>query len=199
MKLPISTQTIRFLILAVLAYVAYNALMTPRGPHQIMVGGASQGMTAPYLPNSQVQDVVPGLSADEAHMQSVRQDQLYKTNGEVMPYPQISNNFAEGNFKPSYDFAQFDANPKDQVTPDQLLPREGGFAASNPQVPGHLMQQNFLESGYHGGINTSGGSKRYANRQLRSDPLIPRRDVGPWNQSTIQADTNRRAFDIGSA
>ena len=59
------------------------------------------------------------------------------------------------------------------------------------------MNRNLFESGHHAGLNTQSSTLKNANRQLRSDPLIPRRDVGPWSQSTIEADTNRRQFEIG--
>ena len=38
---------------------------------------------------------------------------------------------------------------------------------------------------------------RYGNMQLRSDPVISRQDVGPWNQSTIVQDISRVPLEIG--
>jgi hypothetical protein len=125
-----------------------------------------------------------------------------KHNTNVLPNPQISNNYApQGNFSPStsHNFAQLDCFPKDQLVASDLLPTEGGFAESNPAAPGHLMNRNLFESGHHSGLNTQSNTLKNANRQLRSDPLIPRRDVGPWSQSTYDGDTNRRPFEIGSA
>ena len=52
--------------------------------------------------------------------------------------------------------------------------------------------------GHHIGINTVGQSLRNANRQLRSEPPNPQVKVSPWNQTTIEADTNRRPMEIGS-
>ena len=91
--------------------------------------------------------------------------------------------------------------PKDTVTSSELLPREDPYskwARVNPDNPGHLADKNFLESGHHFGLNTVGNTLRNANRQVRSDPPIAQIAVGPWNQSTIDPDTNRRAFEIGS-
>ena len=38
---------------------------------------------------------------------------------------------------------------------------------------------------------------RNSNQQLRSDPVIPKKDVGPWNQSTIEQDISRVPLEIG--
>ena len=78
-----------------------------------------------------------------------------------------------------------------------LLPKEGAFADSNPSPQGTLSNRNLFEAGHHAGLNTQLSSLRNANRQLRSDPLIPRVAVGPWSQSSYEADTNRREFEIG--
>ncbi len=112
--------------------------------------------------------------------------------GEVLPHPQISTGLDAG---PGGCF------PKDQLTTKDLMPREDahkGWSESNPPVPGQLSDKNFLESGHHYGLNTVGQSLKNPNMQLRSDPLIPQKAVGPWNQSTITADTNRRPFEINA-
>ena len=91
--------------------------------------------------------------------------------------------------------------PKDVLTSADLLPRDtdSTWAQSVPATNGALNDQNFLNAGYHIGVNTVGQSLRNANRQLRSDPPCPRRQVSPWMQSTIEADTNRRPLEMGSA
>lgn len=149
---------------------------------------ASVALDAPSAPapqvkeaHSQVQDIPFNTQILEPAMPS---------NGEPAP---------QGNFQPSAA-GSLGAFRADMVSPADLLPVDGCFSESNPAVPStHLTDQNFLTSGHHAGINTQGSSLRNPNLQLRSDPLIPRRDVGPWSQSTIEADTNRRQFDIGCA
>lgn len=88
---------------------------------------------------------------------------------------------------------------KDDLTSADLLPNENGFSSWGDAAPetNALEGRNFLESGHHFGINTVGQSLRNANVQLRSDPSIPQVDVGPWLQSTIDQDTNKRQFEIG--
>ena len=87
----------------------------------------------------------------------------------------------------------------EELTSADLLPNENGFASWGDAAPENnaLEGRNFLESGHNFGINTVGQSLRNANLQLRSDPSIPQVDVGPWMQSTIDQDTNKRQFEIG--
>ena len=148
-------------------------------------------------------DQVQNVDADAEYSAAVKNDDLYKNNENVLPNPQMSNNSApQGNFAPSqgHDFSKLDCFPKDQLVAKDLLPREDSnnvWNDSNPAVQGHLSNKNFIESGHHYGLNTVGQSLKNANLQLRSDPLIPMKQVGPWMQSTIEADTNRRQMEIG--
>lgn len=64
--------------------------------------------------------------------------------------------------------------------------------AKNIQAP------DLLEAGYHIGLDTIGQSLRNANQQLRSDPVISKVDVGPWHNSTIEADVTRVPLELGS-
>ena len=89
--------------------------------------------------------------------------------------------------------------PKDQLTADQLLPQDNSslWAQVNPSGEGSLKDKNFLQSGYHIGINTVGQTLRNANMQLRSEPPCPQVQVSPWIQSTIEPDLGRKPFEIG--
>lgn len=89
------------------------------------------------------------------------------------------------------------------VKPSELLPvpeKVADFDSKNPKASPEVEGQNFLVAGYGTGINTIGSSLKNANLQLRSDPYIPRLDIGPWNQSTITSSdlTNRKQLEIGS-
>lgn len=92
-----------------------------------------------------------------------------------------------------------DCYPRDVLSSSDLLPRDTSstWAQSVPANQGGLTDQNFLNAGYHNGVNTVGQTLRNANRQLRSDPPCPRTRVSPWLQTTIEPDTNRQAFEIG--
>lgn len=89
--------------------------------------------------------------------------------------------------------------PKDVLSAPDLLPQEANskYAQVAPSGQGSLQDKNFLTAGFHIGINTVGQTLRNANYQLRSDPPNPQVKVSPWNQTTIETDTNRRALEIG--
>ena len=84
--------------------------------------------------------------------------------------------------------------------PKSLLPNDQNskWAALNPQGSGDLQNVNLLQSGSLTGINTVGSSLRNANLQLRSEPANPQLNVGPWNNTTIDADVRAQTFEIGS-
>ena len=92
-----------------------------------------------------------------------------------------------------------DCFPKDQLTPSELLPADANstWAQVNPAGQGELGDQNFLNAGYHVGVNTVGQTLRSANLQLRSEPPNPQVKVSPWLQSTIEPDSNRKPMEIG--
>ena len=94
-----------------------------------------------------------------------------------------------------------DCFPKDQLSPSELLPGNSNtqFASLNPDAQGELSDQNFLEAGYHTGVNTVGQTLRNANYQVRSEPPNPQVKVSPWLQTTIEPDTNRKPLEIGGA
>lgn len=92
------------------------------------------------------------------------------------------------------------AFPKDQLTAQELLPSDNNslWAQVNPAGEGSLKDKNFIQSGYHIGINTVGQTLRNANLQLRSEPPCPQVVVSPFLQSTITPDTSRRVFEVGN-
>jgi hypothetical protein len=87
------------------------------------------------------------------------------------------------------------------ANPTDLLPKDKNseWSALNPTSidDAGVKMPDLLEAGYHIGLDTIGQSMRNANLQLRSDPAIPKSSVGPWNQSTIEADTIRQPLEIG--
>jgi hypothetical protein len=88
---------------------------------------------------------------------------------------------------------------RDQLTANDLLPQDKSsvWASVNPEGDGSLGNKNFLQAGFHIGINTVGQTLRNANLQLRSEPPNPQVQVSPWLQSTIEPDVSRRPMEIG--
>jgi hypothetical protein len=87
------------------------------------------------------------------------------------------------------------ANPADLLPKDQ----NSQWAALNPNTmnQGDVLMPDLLQAGYHIGLDTIGQTLRNANLQLRSDPIISKSDIGPWNQSTIEPDFGRVPLEIG--
>ena len=87
------------------------------------------------------------------------------------------------------------------ANPSDLLPKDenSDFAALNPSSmnKGDVLMPDLLQAGHHIGVDTIGQSLRNANLQLRSDPIISKSDIGPWNQSTIEADFGRVPLELG--
>jgi hypothetical protein len=101
---------------------------------------------------------------------------------------------------PDHLFVQqsLNCNSKKQLSNVDLLPLDQEtttWAKLNPKPDGWLETKNFLQAGYHLGLNTVGQTKKNANYQLRSEPANPKDVVSVWNQSQIDPDT-RRCFEI---
>ena len=87
------------------------------------------------------------------------------------------------------------ANPTDLLPADE----NSQWSALNPNVSksGDATMPDLLKAGHHIGLDTIGQTLRNANLQLRSDPIVPKADVGPWNQSTIETDFARVPLELG--
>jgi len=74
-----------------------------------------------------------------------------------------------------------------QDDPTQLLPKDSNsqWASQNPSGEGVLSNISLLSAGHLIGQNTVGTSMRNSNLQERPDPVIARKEVGPWSMSTI--------------
>ncbi len=90
--------------------------------------------------------------------------------------------------------------PQNTLGPEDLLPLGKSkeiedFNKQNPVGDGILKGVNFLDAGFHTGVNTVGQSLRNANLNLRAEPPNPRVQVSPWMNSTIDADLARKTLD----
>lgn len=83
--------------------------------------------------------------------------------------------------------------------PSDLLPKDMNSEWSNVNpANADLKNINLLSAGQLIGINTVGSSLRNPSLQERSEPVIPKTNIGPWNNSTIDADVLRRPLEIGT-
>ena len=95
--------------------------------------------------------------------------------------------------------------PQNTLTPEDLLPEGEGNQIKdfNEGIPetgeGILKGVNFLDAGFHVGVNTVGQSLRNANQQLRAEPPNPQVNVSPWMNSTITPDLPRKPLEVGES
>ena len=88
---------------------------------------------------------------------------------------------------------------KPVMDPKELLPSDNNNEWSSVMPNNDLKNVGMLNAGHHVGINTVGSSLRNPNLQIRSEPVIPQTNIGPWNNTTMEADNMRRPLEIGSA
>jgi hypothetical protein len=86
------------------------------------------------------------------------------------------------------------------ANPSELLPNDANsqWASLNPVNQSSPQMPDLLQAGYHIGLDTIGQTMKNANQQLRSDPVISKSAIGPWNQSTIEPDLMRVPLEVGS-
>ena len=75
-----------------------------------------------------------------------------------------------------------------------LLPREEAKAAEFGEFApkGALIDQNLIDASRLVGVDSVGSSLKNANYGLRADPIIPKKDLGPFLSSSITADLLRK-------
>ena len=85
--------------------------------------------------------------------------------------------------------------PTPITNPADLLPKDSNneFAEMAPTTNGGN-NAALLDAGHHLGNAGSDAPLRNANLQLRGEEANPRSYSGPWNQSTIEPDTDRKGI-----
>lgn len=86
------------------------------------------------------------------------------------------------------------------LSSSELLPKGGlgaDWAAVNPSSMGDLKGQNFLDAGYHTNTALAGVSQtnRNASWDVRSENPNPQVKVGPFLNTTIEANPFKRGLD----
>lgn len=133
------------------------------------------------------------------------------STGSVMPLDESSMTSGVQRAKPaSYDKPEpsviaastsgnSDYQHSDTASPDDLLPtdKNSEFANLNPVNSGKVDLPDMLQAGSLIGVDTIGQTLKNANMQLRSDPVIKKEQVGPWNFSSFEPDLGRVPLELG--
>lgn len=98
----------------------------------------------------------------------------------------------------SSEFAPVSGNqssPTPITNPADLLPRDSNneFSEMAPTANGGN-NAALLDAGHHIGSSGSDAPLRNANLQIRGEDPNPRNYSGPWNQSTIEPDVDRKGI-----
>lgn len=125
---------------------------------------------------------LPTVQGEPSSVVSTTQRELSAQNtNDVRP----SESALESEFR-SVDFSgkqlPSDCFPKDRLSTEDLLPKDAAnlkWSVVNPAGQGDVSNINFVQAGAMLGINSTLGSMRNANLQLRSDPTIPN-NVSDW-------------------
>jgi hypothetical protein len=133
--------------------------------------------SAPSVPMGPSMPSVPSVSSATA---------LPPVSGNVAVQPVANGGYSSKNTNEPSDLLPGDAN-QNWSSFNSVTTTSGG--ASVPDL---------LTAGYHIGLDTIGQTLKNANLQLRSEPAIPKANVGPWNQSTIEPDFMRVPLEVGS-
>ena len=116
-----------------------------------------------------------------------------------------SSNYATAYAAPDTTAAPISNTPSQNINsvanPSELLPRDANsqWGELNQLNQNNIAMPDLLQAGYHIGLDTVGQTLRNANLQLRSDPVITKVDVGPWNHSTVEPDLARTPLELGCA
>lgn len=83
--------------------------------------------------------------------------------------------------------------------PSELLPKDKNspWATVKGDDKGDVFIPSLLDAGYMIGLDTIGSTLKNPNLQIRSEPIIPKVTVSPWNQSSYENDLGRVPLEIG--
>jgi hypothetical protein len=167
-------RIILLLVFVILAFVLYN-YSDVKKPSKDGYTGSVQSL--PVAPPS-TQHIPPASSTSGAP-----ENVFVQNNGAVVP-----DNVNQGGYV-----------PKNTGAPSDLLPKgqSGQFSDFNMLNQGNIAMPDLLDAGYLIGLDTIGQTLRNANYQERSDPIIPKVNIGPWNNSTIEPDLGRVPLELG--
>lgn len=113
------------------------------------------------------------------------------TNNEFTPLDETNDGYAsyqnQGN-APCASGTQ--CSPEDLFDVDNYLPKEKNDWFDVPEEPISVKNRHLINTTAHVGVDTKGSTSRNASRDLRGTIVNPRSVVSPWNQSSIDPDTN---------
>ena len=120
-------------------------------------------------------------------------------DGEDSPSQNIAKSTEAATPQAGYNTAGYAV--QEVANPSELLPKDvnSQWASLNPSNQNSPQTPDLLQAGYHIGLDTVGQTMKNPNLQLRSDPIINKSEVGPWNNSTVEPDLLRQPLEVGQS
>jgi hypothetical protein len=142
-------------------------------------------------------------SGSKSYSMDGLQDGNYQSQPESSSYSDSTNSLAKkqptvaethAQYMPPQQSGDYGMRPVNNAA--ELLPSDPNseWAQLNPALNAGATP-DLLSPGQYIGISRN--PLRNANLQFRSDPVISKQDVGPWNLSTIDQDISRIPLEIG--
>lgn len=184
----------KILIILVLGYVLYQMYMSDKEEKK-----STPAQVAQVAQVSQPsQNTEPFADAYPFATSSLDPSSIVAQTVQVPEASQSSMTISAANIPPSQAVQKVESPvANDKLTVSDLLPADkNSLWAEVTPTTGSLEGVNLTEAGYHVGVNTVGQTLKNANYQIRSDPPVPKFNVGPFNNSTIEYDDNRRPLEI---
>ena len=139
-----------------------------------------------------------GSSANSDNKPTLKQQQSHQLPNMPSVVPNQNQNHSNDHTKMVQPASQGGYSAQSVANPSDLLPKDvnSQWTTLNPVNQG-VSTPDLLQAGYHIGLDTIGQTLKNPNLQLRSDPIIPKKEIGPWNQSTYEPDLMRVPLEVG--
>ena len=139
--------------------------------------------------------VAPSISSISDIFKSTDQSNI-PTGLQSNTYSASFNNDLGDNTNPSNDLVNLINNNTNTLTSNDLLPSSNAPNDFNTfKINASYIDSNLAADAVHlVGVDTIGSTKRNASTDLRGNVPCPKFAVSPWNNSTIDPDTNNKGF-----
>ena len=194
------TTVVKLLLAVAILFVLWKT-MNRRGAGGLMRLGGGGSVPRPYDPrefygddsDDEEEDVVD--DAEDEDDDYAEDDTDDEAEDEDDDYEDDEDDYEDDEDDYEEDYAEGYAQPLLSASAALLPKPESRFQNFSEFAPKALKGQNFLDASKYIGVNTQGSSLRNANYDLRAAPSIPRKQIGPWSQSTIDPDPYRKPLE----
>lgn len=138
---------------------------------------------------------VPATIPDIFMNSTANNQSIVPTGLQSNTYSAAFNNDLGDNTNPSSDLVNLINNNTNTLKSGDLLPNEAPNDFNTFKINATYLDSNLAADAVHlVGVDTIGSTKRNASTDLRGNVPCPKFAVSPWNNSTIDPDTNNKGF-----